>query len=53
MTELTDFKIIMTTIDNLSTPIVSKLVFLFIVFYFYAMIGAKFFGGKITVHNVN
>ena len=45
MTELTDFKIIMTTIDNLSTPIISKLVFLFIVFYLYAMIGAKMFGG--------
>ena len=52
MTELKDFKIISTTVDNLTTPIVSKLLFLYVIYYFYAMIGAKLFGGKINSKRV-
>ena len=53
MTELTDFKIIVTTVENLTTPIITKLVFLYMIFYFYAIIGATIFGGEINSQIVN
>ena len=37
----------MQTTKNLTSPIFSKLLFLYIVFYIYANIGQKIFGGKI------
>ena len=52
ITELKDFQIIVTTTKNLTKPIFSKLLFLYVVFYLYAILGAKLFGGYINLEAV-
>ena len=47
LAELKDFKIILLTMENLTVPIISKLLFLFVVFYLYAIVGQKVYGGSI------
>ena len=52
ITELSDFQIIVTTTKNLTKPIFSKLLFIYVVFYLYAILGAKLYGGKINLASV-
>ena len=45
LTELRDFKVVISTARSLTLPVFSKLFFIYILFYFFAVIGAQVFGG--------
>ena len=52
VSELRDFQVIIQTCQNMTLPIFSKLFFLYVVFYIFSIVGAEFFGGKITLTSV-
>ena len=47
-----DFQLVVSTTKNLTMPIFSKLFFLYIIFYFFAVIGEMAFGGDINQDSV-
>jgi len=47
-TELNDFNVLMTTIKNMTKSIFSKLLFLYVIYFTYAIVGGSIFGGKIN-----
>ena len=51
--ELKEFQIISATMQNLTAPITSKLLFLYIVYYLYAILGSWLYGGEINVMSVS
>lgn len=48
MQELKDFQVVVQTTQNMTLPIFSKLLFLYVVFYLFAIMGGFVFGGVIT-----
>lgn len=48
MIELQDIQIIFITTKNLASPILHKSIFIYLFFYFFAIIGQELFGAKIT-----
>ena len=52
MAELEESKMITVTLKNMTRPITVKVLFLYVVFFIYASIGQKIFGGEITMENV-
>lgn len=48
LAELKEFNMVVQTTHNLTQPIFSKLLFLYIIFYLFAIVGAFLFGGEIT-----
>ena len=52
LSELQDFQTIIQTTKNVTAPILSKLLFLYGVYYFFAILGAIFYGGEITEQSV-
>ena len=48
LVELRDFKVVISTARSLTLPVFSKGFFLYILFYFFAVIGAQLFGGDIN-----
>lgn len=46
--ELKDFQVVVQTTQNMTLPIFSKLLFLYVVFYLFAIMGGFVFGGVIT-----
>lgn len=53
MSELKDFKIIVATTQNLTKTFLVKGLFLYMVFYCYAFVGMKVFGGQINRESVH
>ena len=51
--ELKEFQVIVATMDNLTAPIISKLIFLYVLFYLYAILGSRLYGGDVNVNSVN
>ena len=52
MSEMEDYQMIVVTTKNLTRPIMTKMLFLYVVFFIYASIGQKVFGGLIYLENV-
>ena len=47
-----EFNLVVETTHNLTVPIFSKLLFLYIIYYLFAIVGAFLFGGKINEKSV-
>lgn len=52
LSELRDFQIMRQTTANLTSPVFTKLFFLYLIYYLYAIVGAKVFGGKVNLKTV-
>ena len=52
ISELEDFKIIVQTTKNITAPIFSKLMYMYVVYYIFAIVGMKAFGGEINLQSV-
>ena len=48
MTELQDYQMIVVTTKNLTKPILTKVLFVYVVYFIYACIGQKLYGGLIS-----
>ena len=53
MRELEDYQMIVVTTKNLTKPVLTKVLFLYVVYFIYACIGQKIFGGYINLEKVN
>ena len=51
--EIKEFQIISSTMKNLTAPILSKLLFLYMVYYLYSIMGSWLYGGQITINRVS
>ena len=52
MSELQDYQMIVVTTKNLTKPILTKMLFLYVVYFIYAIIGMRCFGGEIWLERV-
>ena len=48
LVELRDFRVVISTGRSLTLPVFSKIFFIYLFFYLFAVIGAQIFGGEIN-----